>query len=154
MHPAREGRRARFAALFVAAVLAGCGGASFDRTGPAPRADQVRPGLTEESPAMAASDPGAAALLRQGLAREARAATPEERDAAIAMIAAAAERGDAEAQYMVGAGDQLRPEPERDPARAARWLARAAAQGHARAQYALAQAYIEGTGVARDPAWA
>ena len=116
-----------------------------------------RAALIEESrpPAVAtASRAAAASTLREGLARLDRATTPAERDAADAMVVDAAERGDPDAQYMLGAGDLLRPTDERDPTRAAGWLARAAAQGHARAQYALAQAYIDGDGVVRDPAWA
>ncbi len=113
--------------------------------------------LVEESRAPAiptATREAAAATLRAGLDRLDRAETSDERAAAAALVVDAAERGDPDAQYMLGAGDLLLPTGERDPARAAQWLARAAAQGHARAQYALALAYVDGDGVTRDPAWA
>lgn len=131
-----------------------------DGTGAQPsRRASTSPALVEESPPLAttaAARAAAAARLREGLARlEATPSpTPAEREAAAAIIVDAAERGDPDAQYLVGAGDLLLPAGERDDTRAARWLARAAVQGHARAQYALARAYIAGTGVARDPAWA
>jgi localization factor PodJL len=121
------------------------------------RATTTSSGLIEESrpPTVVPSERAAAAAnLRDALARQDVAASDADRASAAALLATAAERGDPDAQYILGLGDSLQPATERDPERAARWLARAASQGHARAQYALAQAYIDGSGVRRDPAWA
>jgi len=63
---------------------------------------------------------------------------------------AAAERGDANAQfklgYMYGTGQGA----PKNNAEAVKWYRRAAAQGHARAQYNLGAAYANGTGLKAD----
>ncbi|MBM3524667.1 MAG: hypothetical protein FJX57_17110, partial [Alphaproteobacteria bacterium] len=71
-----------------------------------------------------------------------------------AELAQAAERGDPDAQYLLGVSDALRPADRRDPASALDWLARAAVQDHARAQFALGQAYADGIGTPVESGWA
>src|SRR5262249_28039031 len=66
------------------------------------------------------------------------------------LFRAEAERGDSEAQYMLGQlhdGDQLGP---RDVGTAARWFERAAEQGHPDAQNSLGYYYDFGLGLPRD----
>ncbi|HXO29086.1 MAG TPA: tetratricopeptide repeat protein [Thermoanaerobaculia bacterium] len=58
---------------------------------------------------------------------------------------AAAQRGDAEAQFELGMASH-------DPAVAVGWFRKAAEQGHADAQYRLGEAYKFGSGVAQDKA--
>ncbi len=159
-----RGRRPGLAALLLFA-LGGCTevGGALDRSGDfvgrqlGAGAPARPPDLREESPPSptpAEVHAAAAAKLREALDRRDRATTDADREAAAAEIVAAAERGNSDARYLVGAGDLLLPAPQRDPSRAAEWLARAATQGHARAQFALAQLYASGDGVARDAAWA
>lgn len=84
----------------------------------------------------------------------ASAAQEPDHGAGVRALLAAAERGDAEAQfnlateYMTGQGAQ------RDFAAAVRWLTRAAGQNHAPAQYRLASLYERGLGVAKSLAQA
>jgi AcrR family transcriptional regulator len=59
---------------------------------------------------------------------------------------AAASGGDAEAQYLLGTLNNG------DPAQAFSWLSRAAAAGHLKAMHALAVAYAQGQGTARNEA--
>lgn len=71
---------------------------------------------------------------------------------AIREFTAAAEAGDARAQFALGAmyrnGEGVAP----DPAAAANWYRRAAQQGHVDAQYNLGLLYRNGVGVAKDDA--
>ncbi len=67
-------------------------------------------------------------------------------------ILAAAEDGDAEAQYVMGkflATGRQGMEP--DPAASRRWFEAAAAQNHAGGQFRLGDIYQHGRGVAKDP---
>jgi TPR repeat protein len=63
-----------------------------------------------------------------------------------------AEKGDAIAQFILGADYELGFKVTRDLAQAAAWYRRAAEQGFAKAQYALGNLYGKGRGVARDEA--
>lgn len=84
-----------------------------------------------------AGAPGpAAAQLRQGILELERPGGDP--DKAADRILAAAEAGNADAQYLIGITDALRPPDARDPAAADRWLARAAVSGHRKAQTAFA----------------
>lgn len=67
----------------------------------------------------------------------------------LAKLTAAAERGEARAQYWLGAYHELS-----DGAASTAWLAKAAAQGHPGAMYSLSIAYNNGRGVPRDLAQA
>ena len=71
---------------------------------------------------------------------------------AFAESRAAAERGDAEAQYRLGLSYVIGVEVPEDVALAAAWFRRAAEQGHAAAQSALGVAYDDGDGVQQDHA--
>ncbi len=73
-------------------------------------------------------------------------------DKAATLFRAEAERGDSEAQYMLGVlyGNSLLG--PRDPADAARWYQKAADQGHPDAEDALGYLYDFGLGVPRDDA--
>ncbi len=73
-------------------------------------------------------------------------------DLEIEQIRAAAEQGDAEAQFNLGVlhySGELVPQ---DDAESARWVRSAAEQGHLEAQYFLALRYDEGRGVPQDSA--
>lgn len=73
-------------------------------------------------------------------------------DSAAKLFRVEANKGDSEAQYMLGlmyADAMLGP---RDPADAAPWYAKAAGQGHPDAQAELGYLYDFGLGVPRDPA--
>ena len=65
---------------------------------------------------------------------------------------AAAERGEAEAQYRLGLSYVIGVEVPEDVVLAAAWFRRAAEQGHAAAQSALGVAYDYGDGVPQDHA--
>jgi uncharacterized protein len=92
-----------------------------------------------------------AALLSPLLAAQAaeppRTAPPEPdtRTALIDHLTPAAQRGDPQAQYELGA-------LLKDPAEAFKWFRKAAEQGQADAQHRLAQAYFWGIGVGSDKA--
>lgn len=83
---------------------------------------------------------GAVCLL--ALASAGQAARPMKWES-LMLVKAAAERGDREAQFLLGvqyrAGDGL----ARDRTEAAKWLRKAAESGHAEAQYALGDLYAE-----------
>jgi TPR repeat protein len=68
------------------------------------------------------------------------------------LFRAEAERGDSEAQYLLGTMYDRRQLGPRDPADAARWYQKAADQGHPDAQDALGYLYDFGLGVPRDNA--
>lgn len=64
----------------------------------------------------------------------------------------AAERGDAQSQYLLGSVYYIGLDHvPKDPREGVRWLRLAAEQGHARAQSGLGRAYAEGAGVLKDP---
>ena len=64
----------------------------------------------------------------------------------------AAERGDAEAQYYLGACYLLGDGIPEDKAEAVKWLHKSAEQGHVKAQYQLGMSYFFGDGVPEDQA--
>lgn len=68
-----------------------------------------------------------------------------------AQLLAAAQRGDATAEYNLAMAYALGAGTTRDPARSVDWLKKAVAQGNVAAEYKLAQAYSEGAGVLSDP---
>ena len=63
-------------------------------------------------------------------------------------LTAAAEAGDADAQYELGSEYYIKE----DYAKAAEWYLKAAEQGHAEAQYDIGTKYEDGEGVERDAA--
>jgi hypothetical protein len=63
---------------------------------------------------------------------------------------AAAEAGDARAQYNLAFDYELGSGVQEDSAQAAKWYRKAAEQGHAGAQYKLGEFYKEGKGVMQD----
>ena len=63
-------------------------------------------------------------------------------------LTAAAEAGDADAQYELGSEYYIKE----DDAKAAEWYLKAAEQGHAEAQYEIGTKYEDGEGVERDAA--
>src|SRR5262245_32608487 len=65
---------------------------------------------------------------------------------------ALAEKGDRNAEVMVGNMYLEGTGVERDVARAAQWFQKAAAAGHSYAQYALGLLYMTGQGVGKDQA--
>lgn len=67
---------------------------------------------------------------------------------------AAAECGDAGAQFNLGVCYAKGEGVEKDAAQAAEWIRKAAEQGHAEAQYNLAMFYANGIGVEKDAAQA
>jgi TPR repeat protein len=73
-----------------------------------------------------------------------------QKDASVAALwaQAAANGGDAEAQYLMGVLNRAQP------AASFAWFARAAASGHLKAMHALGVAYAQGQGVAQDEAQA
>jgi TPR repeat protein len=67
----------------------------------------------------------------------------------------AAEAGDAEAQYALGARHESGDGVARDPVQAFAWYEKAAAQGHAGAMFAIAEMFIGGAGgTESDPSMA
>lgn len=131
------------ALLCIAFGLAACG------------LGQAPPLPTEPPPAPSALD------LREGarLQREAIRALnpprgPRDPERAAALVEAAAQRGDPDAQMLLAAGYLFGPEGTRDPAAAIPWLHRAAQQGHAEAQYRLARLLEAGEGTRREAYWA
>lgn len=84
----------------------------------------------------------ARAVCLLALASAGQAAPPMKWES-LMLVKAAAEKGDREAQFLLGvqykAGDGL----ARDRAEAAKWLRKAAEAGHAEAQYALGELYAE-----------
>lgn len=62
----------------------------------------------------------------------------------------AAEKGNADAQYMLGRMYRLSQGVATDNSSAAKWYRKAAEQGHADAQFFLGKMYFEGEGVAKD----
>ena len=64
--------------------------------------------------------------------------------------AAAAARGDAQAQFDLGAAYQSGDGAPKDLAAAAHWLRKAADQGHEQAQISLGLMHLTGQGMARD----
>ncbi|WP_137124201.1 tetratricopeptide repeat protein [Roseomonas sp. HF4] len=94
-------------------------------------------------------------LKRAGVAALAAARRGEaDPDAAAALIEAAAQRGDPDAQLLVALGRLSDAGDRRDVAAALPWLHRAAQQGQPEAQYRLAQLLEGGDGVRRDIPWA
>ncbi len=77
---------------------------------------------------------------------------PKDERKAAALIEQAAQRGHAEAQYVLAATYGASDSAVHDPARARQWLTRAAESGLPRAQYDLAHAELNGT--PPEPAWA
>ena len=73
-------------------------------------------------------------------------------DKAAGLFRTEAERGDSEAQYMLGVMYDRRMLGPRDPADAARWYQKAADQGHPDAEDALGYLYDFGLGVPHDDA--
>ncbi len=68
------------------------------------------------------------------------------------LMKAAAEKGDLEAQFLMGLQYKVGDGVDKNPAEAAKWLRKAAESGHAEAQYALGEFYADPeTGLA-DPA--
>ena len=98
--------------------------------------------------AIPAGDPHAlfAEALRYGRGE----GVPRDDAKAAALMQAAADAGHPEAQAMVAAA--LATEGKNDIA--AQWFALAAEQGHAEAQYRLAEAWLNGSGVPGNAAWA
>jgi TPR repeat protein len=77
----------------------------------------------------------------------------EENESAAKYFRAAAEQGNADGQYGLGALYAAGEGVARDPAAAREWLERAAGQGHAQAVMALSQAFFaQKLGFRRDPA--
>jgi S1-C subfamily serine protease len=99
----------------------------------------------------------ALALLLAGPVAEAQATSKKAADAqaeAYAEVQARAERGNAQAQYELGAAHEYGRGTPPDPAQAAQWYRRAAEQGHAIAQGRLGMLLAMGRGVAQDEAQA
>ena len=105
---------------------------------------------TEKTPAAAIERNAAAPSSGQGTST-ADSGAPGSESAVIRMLREAAERGDADAQYMLGYmyahGDGV---PE-DDAEAVRWFRLAAEQGITEAHTALGLSYARGEGVPEDP---
>ena len=76
----------------------------------------------------------------------------QEFDDAAASLRAAAEQGDAPAQYNLGVAYATGEGIAQDYAEAVRWFRAAAEQGNAEAQYNLGLMYLEGLGVTQDKA--
>ena len=72
-------------------------------------------------------------------------------DAVVQRWCKAAEQGDADAQFNLGAAYREGDGVPKDAAEAVRWYRLAAEQGHAGAQGSLGVAYQNGEGVPRDP---
>ena len=105
---------------------------------------------TEKTPAAAIEESAAAPSGVQGSSTADNGA-PGGESAELRMLREAAERGDADAQYMLGYmyahGDGV---PE-DDAEAVRWFRLAAEQGNTEAHTALGLSYAQGEGVPEDP---
>jgi TPR repeat protein len=67
-------------------------------------------------------------------------------------LRAKAEKGDAQAQYMLGWFQLTGAGLPKNPVEAAKWFRQAAEQGSADAQYVLGSMYAQGNGVAKDGA--
>ena len=107
--------------------------------------------LRTEKTTMAAVEGNAAAPSGVQGPSTADSGVPGGESAVVRMLREAAERGDADAQYMLGYmyahGDGV---PE-DDAEAVRWLRLAAEQGITEAHTALGLSYARGEGVPEDP---
>ncbi len=68
----------------------------------------------------------------------------------VARCRAAAEAGDAEAQYQMGLNYGLGDGVPEDPVEASRWYRKAAEQGMVRAEVTMAKRYRRGLGVTKD----
>lgn len=95
-------------------------------------------------------------LYNMGLAYYLNNEESEDLREGVRLLQKAADRGHAEAQFMIGhcytdstRTDFLYPE---DKAEAVKWYRKAADQGHSKAQFILGLAYSEGDGVPRDQA--
>jgi TPR repeat protein len=75
---------------------------------------------------------------------------PRDETRALALLRPAAERGDAEAQFLLGLSYRSGRGVAANDVEANRWLERAAKQNHAQAQYLLGLSYLRGRGVAKD----
>ena len=81
--------------------------------------------------------------------------SPAEKLAAWQADLAAAEQGDAAAQYRLAVGYRMgTPDGQRDMTQALRWLRASAEQGYGKAQEGLASELMSGQNVGRDPAGA
>jgi uncharacterized protein len=90
-------------------------------------------------------------MVMAGLACAAQARPVLDRSTPVATLQAAAERGDRDAQLMLGERLQAGLDVPRDDAAGAGWIREAAEHGLGRAQYALGMIMISGRGVPRDP---
>jgi TPR repeat protein len=70
---------------------------------------------------------------------------------AVKFLKSAAEKGNAEAQYHIGACYQNGIGISQDLVEAASWYRLASGQGHPKAQYCLSRIYCEGLGIEQDP---
>jgi TPR repeat protein len=142
----------------IAALLLVCGGLAdpLKLAGAATRDRIALFGTSPPPPPPAPSGPEVSpeAQLAEGLRHLHGDSVPQSTERAASLIRTAAERGNADAQYLIGVTNALRPPDDRDDAAAVEWLARAAVQGHARAQFALAEAYANGIGVPPEQEWA
>jgi len=95
----------------------------------------------------------ACAVLWLGLVAALPAAKPMKWES-LMLMKAAAEKGDPEAQFLIGLQYKVGDGLKRDRAEAIKWLRKAAESGHAEAQYALGELYAvsESADVPADPA--
>jgi TPR repeat protein len=75
---------------------------------------------------------------------------PRDEKRALGLLRPAAERGEAEAQFLLGLSYRSGRGVAANDVEANRWLERAAKQEHAQAQYLLGLSYLRGRGVAKD----
>jgi TPR repeat protein len=98
-------------------------------------------------------DRGALMLVQPGLVHaqeQAQAQAPVQPQTPMAMMEAAANRGDAIAQTNLGIAHEFGYGVAQNPQEAVKWYQRAATQGDVRAQFYLSGCYEMGTGVAQD----
>ncbi|MBU3654933.1 MAG: sel1 repeat family protein [Alphaproteobacteria bacterium] len=96
---------------------------------------------------------GALMLVQPGLVHaqeQAQAQAPVQPQTPMAMMEAAANRGDAIAQTNLGIAHEFGYGVAQNPQEAVKWYQRAATQGDVRAQFYLSGCYEMGTGVAQD----
>src|SRR5688572_18204409 len=125
-------------ACCVLLTLTACGGQQS-------AANRGRVAGAEQTASRKASAPGTQELMSGR--RFYGEANPAE---ALKHFLAAAEQGNADAQYYAGVMFADGQGTKRDFEEAARWYEKAAAQNHADASYALARLYVFGSGVAPD----
>ncbi len=145
--------RSRFFAVFVAPalLLGACTApeieARLDSLFDQPSAQGAGPGAVQP-PAEPAAD--AERLYREALRAARGEGVPRDERRGAELLQQAADRGHGEAQTVIAAAHAADGRADQ----AARWYALAAEQGQPEAQYRLAEAWLNGTGVPRDEAYA